>query len=157
PVSGPPPVPQPPLTGPTAALPKPPRRLAAGTVPPPSRSRRRRDPKPLGIGSQIGPWRIERELGCGGMGRVYAVAHKGCGKRAALKVCHTSMTDRALAASTFLREARIVNLIDHPAVPDVFATGTFQNRPYLAMERLQGDTLRRLWSSGALSHESALE
>jgi serine/threonine-protein kinase len=155
PVSGPPPVPQPQLAAGT--LPTPPRRLATGTMPPRTRSRRRRDPKQLTIGSRIGPWRIERELGCGGMGRVYAVAHSGFGKRAALKVCHTSMIDRDLAAITFLREARIVNLIDHPAVPDVFATGTFQNRPYLAMERLQGDTLRQLWSSGALSHESALE
>lgn len=155
PVSGPPPVPQPKL-GPTGTLPKPRRRLATGTEPPTSRSRRR-PTKELGIGSRIGPWLIERELGCGGMGRVYAVAHTGFGKRAAIKVCHTSMIDRDLVANTFLREARIVNLIDHPAVPDVFATGTFENRPYLAMERLQGETLRKLWSSGALSHESALE
>ncbi|HEX5064410.1 MAG TPA: serine/threonine-protein kinase [Kofleriaceae bacterium] len=155
PVSGPPPVPQPSLR-PAGTLPKPPRRLAAGTIPPVSRSKRRA-PKELGIGSRIGPWLIERELGRGGMGRVYAVAHSGFGKRAALKVCHTSMIDRDLAANTFLREARIVNLIDHPAVPDVFATGTFENRPYLAMERLQGETLRQLWSSGALSQESALE
>jgi serine/threonine-protein kinase len=88
---------------------------------------------------------------------VYAVAHTGFGKRAALKVCHTSMVDRDLAATTFLREARIANLIDHPAVPDVFATGTFRNRPYLAMERLSGQTLRQLWSSGTLSHDRALE
>jgi serine/threonine protein kinase len=155
PVSGPPPVPQA-QPGPKGPLPKPPRRLAAGTIPPAPRSRRRA-PKELGIGSRIGPWGIVRELGRGGMGRVYAVAHKGFGKRAAIKVCHTSMIDRDLAASTFLREARIVNLIDHPAVPDVFATGTFENRPYLVMERLEGDTLRQLWSSGALSHESALE
>jgi serine/threonine-protein kinase len=91
------------------------------------------------------------------MGCVYAVAHSGFGKRAAIKVCHTSMIDRDLAATTFLREARIVNLIDHPAMPDVFATGTFNNRPYLAMERLGGETLRQLWASGVLSQERALE
>jgi eukaryotic-like serine/threonine-protein kinase len=144
----PPPLPEPPL-------PQPRRRLAAGTMPP--ASKKRRAPRELGIGARIGPWRIEQELGRGGMGRVYAVAHTGFGKRAALKVCHTSMVDRDLAAMTFLREARIVNLIDHPAVPDVFATGTFNNRPYLAMERLTGETLRQLWSSGALTHDRATE
>src|SRR5690349_11461056 len=128
PLHGPPPVPQQPKKDATDDLPKPPRRLASGTLPPQARAKR--VAKELGIGSRIGPWAIERELGRGGMGRVYAVVHKGFGKRAALKVCHTSMVDRDLAASTFLREARIVNLIDHSAVPDVFATGTFENRPY---------------------------
>jgi eukaryotic-like serine/threonine-protein kinase len=151
------PVAPPPLPAPVdpAPLPQPRRRLAAGTMPP--ASRKRRPQKELGIGARIGPWRIESELGRGGMGRVYAVAHTGFGKRAALKVCHTSMVDRDLAATTFLREARIVNLIDHAAVPDVFATGTFNNRPYLAMERLAGETLRQLWSSGALSQDRAIE
>jgi serine/threonine-protein kinase len=156
PLHGPPPVPAPKKAGPSDDLPQPPRRLASGTMPPQARPKQR-TPKELGIGSRIGPWAIERELGRGGMGRVYAVVHKGFGKRAALKVCHTSMVDRDLAANTFLREARIVNLIDHSAVPDVFATGTFENRPYLVMERLQGETLRQLWSSAALTHESAIE
>jgi eukaryotic-like serine/threonine-protein kinase len=152
------PVAPPPLPQLQKAPPPPPparRRLAAGTMPP--ASRKRRPTKELGIGARIGPWRIESELGRGGMGRVYAVAHTGFGKRAALKVCHTSMVDRDIAATTFLREARIVNLIEHPAMPDVFATGTINNRPYLAMERLNGETLRQLWSSGALSHERAIE
>jgi serine/threonine protein kinase len=49
-----------------------------------------------------------------------------------------------LSAQTFLREARIVHTVDHPAVIDVFATGSNEGRPYLVMERLAGKTLGQL-------------
>jgi len=73
-------------------------------------------------GLRIGAWRVDFELGRGGMAAVYAVTHNGFGKRAALKLCHRSMLSTDPSAATFLREARIVHMVDHPSVPDVFAT-----------------------------------
>jgi serine/threonine-protein kinase len=104
------------------------------------RPRRRSKPATLSPGDRIGPWRVDGELGRGGMGSVYAVTHCGFGKRAALKLAHRSM-DAAIAIETFVREARVVHLVNHPGVADVFATGTYDCRPYLAMERLHGKTL----------------
>ncbi|MGE3548033.1 MAG: serine/threonine-protein kinase, partial [Kofleriaceae bacterium] len=108
-------------------------------------------------GHRVGAWQIVSELGRGGMGAVYAVTHHGFGKRAALKVCHASVLRTELSAETFLREARVVHLIDHPGVCDVFATGTFGGRPYLAMERLYGQTLGHLVHRRLVGHDRALE
>jgi eukaryotic-like serine/threonine-protein kinase len=91
------------------------------------------------------------------MGAVYAVTHNGFGKRAALKLCHDSILSADYTAQTFLREARIVHLIDHPGVCDVFATGTFGGRPYLAMERLYGETLGCRLERGPLSRHEAFD
>ncbi|MGE0551114.1 MAG: serine/threonine protein kinase [Kofleriaceae bacterium] len=108
-------------------------------------------------GHRVGAWKIVGELGRGGMGAVYAVTHNGFGKRAALKVCHASVLRTELSAETFLREARVVHLIDHPGVCDVFATGTFSGRPYLAMERLYGQTLGHLAHRRLVGRDRALE
>lgn len=102
---------------------------------------RRKKPVTLSPGDRIGAWRVEGELGRGGMGSVYAVTHNGFGKRAALKLCHKSVLGEKFTIDTFLREARIVHLVNHPGVCDVFATGTYDGRPYLALERLHGQTL----------------
>ena len=96
----------------------------------------------------VGDWRLGFELGRGGMSTVYAVSHREFGKRAALKLSRESTDGPSLGAKMFLREARIVQLIDHPARPDVFATGTHEGRPYLVMERLHGETLAQLVATG---------
>ena len=111
---------------------------------------RLRKPARLLPGDRIGPWRIESELGSGGMASVYAVTHTGFGKRAALKLAHPSTLDAQMSIEMFVREARIVNVIDHAHVPDVFATGTYDRRPYLVMERLHGKTLREYFGSSVV-------
>jgi serine/threonine-protein kinase len=111
----------------------------------------------LAPGDRVGAWRIDAELGRGGMGSVYAVTHNGFGKRAALKLCHASILGERFSAETFLREARIVHLVDHPGVCDVFATGSYAGRPYLAMERLSGETLGARLDRGPIPREDALD
>lgn len=105
----------------------------------------------------MGAWRIERELGKGGMAAVYAVVHVRFGKRAALKLAHRSILGPEFTPDTFLREARIANLIDHAGVPDVFATGAYDGRPYLVMERLSGQTLGERLAARPLAREEALD
>ncbi len=105
----------------------------------------------------VGDWRLGFELGRGGMGAVYAVSHREFGKRAALKLSHTTIEGGSLGAKVFLREARVVQLIDHPSMPDVFATGTHEQRPYLVMERVKGETLSQLLARGALERRQAID
>ncbi|HUS30231.1 MAG TPA: serine/threonine-protein kinase [Kofleriaceae bacterium] len=92
-------------------------------------------------GSRVSSWRVETELGRGGMASVHAVTHMKFGKRAAIKIAHKSILGDSFSPQTFHREARIVHTVDHPGVIDVFATGTCDGRPYLVMEKLAGQTL----------------
>lgn len=117
---------------------------------------RRTRPVTLAQGDKAGVWRVESELGRGGMAAVYAVTHSRFGKRAALKLAHTSILGPEFTPEAFLREARIVNLVEHPSVPDVFATGTYDGRPYLVMERLSGQTLGQRLDRGPMTHPTAL-
>ncbi|HUJ62551.1 MAG TPA: serine/threonine-protein kinase [Kofleriaceae bacterium] len=95
----------------------------------------------LPVGAMAGPWRVEHELGRGGMGSVYAVTHAEIGKRAALKVMHHRWVGPA-AAERVLLEARVVNQVGHPNIVDIFETGELPDgRPYMVMERLDGVSL----------------
>jgi serine/threonine-protein kinase len=113
-------------------------------------SRRRGKPDDgLAVRSRVSSWRVESELGRGGMSSVHAVAHVKFGKRAAIKIAHRSVLgDGGLSAETFWREARIVHTVQHPAVIDVFATGSHDGRPYLVMEKLVGTPLGRRVDEG---------
>jgi len=106
--------------------------------------RRRSRPEILRAGARVGAWRVDGELGRGGMATVYAVTHTRFGKRAALKLAHATSLTEQFTPDAFLREARIVHAVNHAGVPDVFATGSCGGRPYLVMERLAGRTLADL-------------
>lgn len=83
------------------------------------------------------------------MSSVHAVVHQKFGKRAAIKIAHRSVLGPGgMSSKTFLREARIVHAVDHPAVIDVFATGSYDSRPYLVMEKLVGMPLGRRVDEG---------
>jgi serine/threonine-protein kinase len=92
----------------------------------------------LGPGVRAGPWIVQRELGRGGMGTVYAVIHEDIGKRAALKVMHRRLVSGS-CEERMLLEARVVNTVGHPNIVDIFETGALSDgRPYIVMERLEG-------------------
>jgi serine/threonine protein kinase len=96
----------------------------------------------LAPGSKAGPWLVERELGRGGMGAVYAVVHEEIGKRAALKVVHQRLLVPGFNSDRMLLEAKVVNQVGHPNIVDIFETGTLgDGRPYIVMERLEGQPL----------------
>lgn len=158
--------------------PVPPKKLAQGSDPaivlPPevkAAARRRESAKTMKVGklgkpktrpeiregARAGAWTIGRELGKGGMASVHAVTHSVFGKRAALKIAHADILSPHFTYETFLREARIVNLVDHPAVTDVFSTGSFDNRPYLVMEQLSGETLGARADRGPIDRSEVIE
>ena len=98
-------------------------------------------PDVLPPGAKAGPWTIEKEIGRGGMGSVYAVVHDGIGKRAALKLIHRRLL-QPQHIERMLIEARVVNRVGHPNIVDIFETGTLADgRPYIVMERLDGVSL----------------
>ena len=68
----------------------------------------------LPIGSMVGEYRVESQIGEGGMGRVYAAIHPIIGKRVAVKVLRRGRSEDDDAAGRFVQEARLVNQINHP-------------------------------------------
>ena len=114
-------------------------------------------PDELGPGAQAGPWIVERELGRGGMGAVYAVVHESIGKRAALKIVHRRLLVPGFNPDRMLLEAKVVNQVGHPGIVDIFETGSLDDgRPYIVMERLEGRALSARADEGVLPHALAL-
>jgi eukaryotic-like serine/threonine-protein kinase len=88
-----------------------------------------------------GRYRLERRLGQGGMGEVWAAHHTITGKRVALKLLAPAIQLSPVARRRLMREARFASRLDHPhvvAVHDLFFDG---DEPVLAMELLEGETL----------------
>jgi eukaryotic-like serine/threonine-protein kinase len=114
-------------------------------------------PVALSVGDSVGPWRIEGELGFGGMSTVYAVVHTEIEKRAALKVVHAHVLSPAFPAERVLLEAQVVNRIAHGNIVDIFENGTLPDgRPYLVMERLAGVSLEEQLGMGRLTTEEVI-
>jgi tRNA A-37 threonylcarbamoyl transferase component Bud32 len=112
---------------------------------------------PLAPGTHAGEYVVERLVGAGAMGEVYAGHHPVLGKKVAIKVLHAELGASAEAVERFLREARAVNAVEHAGVVDVFAHGrTADGRLYLVMSFVAGTTLRAKVTAGALSLADAI-
>lgn len=105
----------------------------------------------LAPGQLVGDFQVVRLLGRGGMGEVYLARDRTLGRRVALKVLHPGALGTPDAADHFLAEARTTAFVTHPNVVTVYAAGLHDGSPYLALELLEGGTLReRLVEAPAL-------
>jgi serine/threonine protein kinase len=92
--------------------------------------------------SVVGPFRLGRVLGRGGMGEVYAAEHVDTHAPAAVKPLHTHVLGESDLLRRFLREAKIISSIDSPHVVRVLECGGLDaTMPYIAMELLSGEDL----------------
>lgn len=103
------------------------------------------------VPSWIGPYRVIRLLGEGGMGSVYEGVHTDIERRVALKVLHPEFVRDPEVVQRFFNEARAVNRIEHPNIVQISEFGQAQDgSAYLVMEFLRGQTLSaRLAALGA--------
>lgn len=85
-----------------------------------------------------GRYRIEAQLGAGGMGQVYAARRVQDGKELALKVITSGSADGAVR---FMREAELAAKLSHENLVSVLDVGLFAGTPYFVMERLEGGSL----------------
>ncbi len=90
------------------------------------------------VGTTIGRYRLERELGVGGMGVVHVAFDPDLERRVALKLLRAHGSD---AAKRLQREARAMARLTHPNVVTVHEVGTAGGRDYVAMELIEGETL----------------
>ena len=95
----------------------------------------------LAPGDRLGRYRVDALLGKGGMGEVYRATDTELGRAVALKVIADKPDDDAIAR--FRREARTASALHHPNVATIFDVGMHEGSPYLVMELLDGEPLRR--------------
>jgi eukaryotic-like serine/threonine-protein kinase len=96
-------------------------------------------------GTMIGEYRIEKKLGEGSFGAVYAGIQPLIGKRVAIKLLHKRMSSDPEIVSRFIDEARAVNKIGHRNIIDVFSFGVYGGtQHYFVMEFCEGMTLGEL-------------
>jgi serine/threonine protein kinase/tetratricopeptide (TPR) repeat protein len=97
---------------------------------------------PLGRGANVGSrYMVVDELGRGGMGVVYRAYDPELDRRLALKLIHRREPD-ALGSERLLREAQALAQLSHPNVVAVYDVGTFGSSVFMAMELVEGTTLR---------------
>lgn len=98
----------------------------------------------LSAGYVVGEYTIEREVGGGAFGKVYAAVQTMIGKRVAIKVLGIEYSSKPEWVSRFMEEARSVNRIGHKGIVDIFSFGELEDgRQYLVMELLEGVTLKQ--------------
>jgi TolB-like protein len=103
----------------------------------------------------IGRYRLERELGRGGMGVVYAAVDETLGRRVALKTIAPGGDEQA--QKRFWREARAAAAVNHPNVCLIYEVGEADGTPFLAMELLEGEPLSSRIARGPLPTREAIQ
>ncbi len=100
------------------------------------------------VGSTIGHIRIESRLGSGGMGEVYRGFDSRLERRVAVKTIRPEQRMSARVKARFLREARLLSKIGHPAICQVYDLIETPEADFLVLEYVQGKTLRELAADG---------
>jgi hypothetical protein len=104
----------------------------------------------LAAGSRLGPYEILAPIGAGGMGEVWRARDTRLGRDVAIKILPASLSADAERLRRFEKEARAASSLNHPAIVTIYEIGREGSITYLAMELVDGATLRELLAEGPL-------
>ena len=99
---------------------------------------------------QLGPYRLLSRIGQGGMGEVWKAEDTDLLRTVAVKLLKEEMASDAEWKARFLREARTVARLSHPNIATIYAVGEVGSRMYIAMELVEGDSLKTMIAARTL-------
>jgi tRNA A-37 threonylcarbamoyl transferase component Bud32/dipeptidyl aminopeptidase/acylaminoacyl peptidase len=115
------------------------------------------------LGTRLGPYEVIAAIGAGGMGEVYRAKDSRLGREVALKVVPENFLDDEDRKARFDREARVLAAMNHPGIAALYSFEEIPGSPgssavhVLAMELLEGETLRQRLAGGALPTRKAVD
>lgn len=113
--------------------------------------------KPLVCPTKIGPYKVESFFNQGGMSMLYLGSHGETSMPLVIKVLSPNFIQNKEIVDRFLKEAQIIAMTDHPNIIKLYGQGTWEKGVYIAMEFINGVSLRQFILKKALSQKRALE
>ncbi len=104
----------------------------------------------IAVGSRLGPYEILSPLGAGGMGEVYRARDTRLGREVAVKVLPAGVSSDPERLKRFEKEARSASSLNHPNIVTVYDIGESSGTSWIAMELVEGETLREMLVAGPL-------
>ncbi len=109
------------------------------------------------IGKLVSHYRIEKQLGAGGMGVVYLGVDTRLNRPVAVKFIKPELTRNPDRVARFFQEARAAAAVNHPAIAQVYDVGEFEGATFIVMEYVEGKTVRQLIAGRELDLLGAVE
>jgi eukaryotic-like serine/threonine-protein kinase len=106
---------------------------------------------------QMANYILEEQLGSGGMGQVWRAIDMHLARPVALKLLPNTLLLNSEARARFLREAKTASVLNHPNIVTIFDTGEYEQQLYIAMELIDGVTVRDLATRKDCSLEKTLD
>ena len=108
-------------------------------------------------GTMVGHYKIIEKIGAGGMGEVYLAEDTELDRKVALKFLPSYLCQDENCRARFKREAQAAAKLDHPNIIHIYEVSEFQNRPFFAMQYIEGQSLKEYCAGKDLSIEQILE